>query len=228
MTHQIKTSLSILLISILILIICFTSNGQRIIVETWNNGQEKVTFDITKGTGEKPIDYYYFKFYPNGQVYKEGNYIDEKYTGEWKFYYQNGNTKSIGNYRRGNLVGKFKSYYITGEIEQDGMYQVGQLANVKLYNRDGTEKERNEDLSYLISEKVTPWTSTQKARSKVDCLMPIDGVFEKADDYCTCIIDSTAKHIKYENFRYLSEYQRSLIFKYLMEQRGCCRHLIEK
>lgn len=210
------------------LIVQNSTFGQRIVVETWDSGKEKVVFDITKGTYEKPIDYYYFKFYPNGKVYKEGNYVNEKVSGEWKFYYQNGKLKSSAVYAFGNLSGEYKSYYISGDIEQMGQYQVGQLVDVQLFNRDGTIKDKaEEDVSYLVKDSVKAWERSQIETAWVDCFMRMDEVFPNAEEYCTCMIDSAAKFVEYEEFYYLSEYQRSVLFRYMMEYKGFCRGIIE-
>lgn len=210
------------------LIVQVSAFGQRIVVENWDSGKEKVVFDITKGTIEKPIDYYYFKFYPNGKVYKEGKYVDDRVSGEWKFYYQNGKLKSSAVYAFGNLSGEYKSYYISGEVEQMGQYQVGQLVDVQLYNRDGSVKvQEGEDLSYLVRDSVKAWVPSQIETAWTDCFMRMDEVYPKAKEYCTCMIDSVAKYVEHEEFYFLSEYQRSVLFRYLMENKDICRGIIE-
>jgi antitoxin component YwqK of YwqJK toxin-antitoxin module len=40
----------------------------------------------------------YKSYYPNGNLYKIGNYVDDKLEGECKEYYQNGKLKSICNF----------------------------------------------------------------------------------------------------------------------------------
>ncbi len=228
MNRNVKNKNAISFVAIVsLLIIGLTTNAQRIIVDNWENGNEKVVFDISKGTATEPIDYYFIKFYPNGEVYKKGNFVDSEASGEWKFFYQNGNLKSVGNYRRGNLVGEFVSYYITGEVEQQGLYQVGQLAIVNLFNVDGTEKEKDEDLHYLITDNKIAWTLNQKKALITDCVMPMDGTYKDANQFCTCLIDSAEKYIEHHKYYKLSEYQRTLIFKYLMEEKDCCLDIIK-
>lgn len=212
---------------IFILLLNVAVSGQRLVVETWDNGQEKVVFDITNGTIEEPIDYYYFKFYPNGKVYKEGNYINKQASGKWTFYYQNGKPKSIAQYAYGNLSGEYQCFYISGETELKGLYRVGQLSNVERFARDGSLIEGFEDPGSLLLDSATAWSESQKETARIDFFMPMDGVYPRAMEYCTCMIDSVAQYVEYKAFYNLSEYQRSLLFRHLMEYKDCCRGIIE-
>lgn len=212
---------------LLILTLPFCGYSQRVVVEMWPDSTDKVVFEITKGTVDSPEEYYYVKYYPNGNIYKEGKYIRKEASGPWRFYYQDGKLKSECTYSSGHLIGDYVSYYNTGEVEQKGLYQVGQVTNLELFNRDGSPKNQNEELSNLVVDQAQPWTEEEQVSGWIDCYMPMDGVLPKAAEFCKCIIDSVATYVENDEFELLSEYQRSLLFKYLMDEKGYCRGLIE-
>ena len=212
--------------TLLLSVIQLHTFAQRIVIEAWPDSTDKVVYEITKGTLDEPIDYYFTKYYPNGKIYREGAYVDSKATGLWKYYYQDGSLLTEGNYRRGNLVGDFISYYRSGEIAQKGLYKVGQLASIELFNKDGSTKERNENLDHLISNSATEWTPKQKGSIWIDCFMPMDGRFPNAAAFCLCMVDSVSKYVEFEDFYPLTIYQQSLLFQKMKDEKGSCGDLL--
>ena len=63
-------------------------------------------------------------FYPNSKILKsEGNEIDGKMEGEWKFYREDGTLESKGTYKDGNPDGHFYYYHENGQESANGVYK---------------------------------------------------------------------------------------------------------
>ena len=58
---------------------------------------------------------------------------------EWKSkrYYDNGKLKFEGEYLNGKRNGKAKEYYVNGELKFEGEYLNGKIWNGKIYNEIG-------------------------------------------------------------------------------------------
>lgn len=69
------------------------------------------------------------EFFESGELYGEGNYIDGKKTGEWKFFYRYGKSEQIGKYNAsGKPEGTWKWFYESGNIKREEQLKNG-IAN---------------------------------------------------------------------------------------------------
>lgn len=84
-------------------------------------------------------------FYPNGLVYKSGNYKKNREHGTWKFYYPTGNLRETGNYLYGKYSGTWTFYHSNGSVLREIEYVDG--------SEDGLCIEYN-DSSVVISEGI--------------------------------------------------------------------------
>ena len=107
-------------IYIVLILFLFGCSDEEITIQKYPNGQPKVVYNITKGTKDSPIDFFYKAFYDNGKLMKEGFIINKLEDGEWKYYFENGSISSIGHFQNGVRIGTFTKYYDSGQIEQEG------------------------------------------------------------------------------------------------------------
>ena len=125
------------------------------IIKRYDNGQKKLLV-IYKGEGidevitkritfnengdtlrvEKPLDKLKmeWEYYENGQMEKEGTYIDGKRDGKWTYYNEDGSLIGERIYKDGEIWNGFVVYYNeNGKIKKEKNYKDGEL--------DGYEKE---------------------------------------------------------------------------------------
>jgi antitoxin component YwqK of YwqJK toxin-antitoxin module len=65
------------------------------------------------------------RYYENGQLCWEGNYVNGKRNGVWKEYYDNGQLSWEVNYVAGKEDGVWKTYYENGQLCWEGNYVDG-------------------------------------------------------------------------------------------------------
>ena len=64
-----------------------------------------------------------WKFYtPNGVIYSEGEYKENKVQGTLKNFYQNGKLSSLGTYENDQLQGYYQEFYKSGQLSTQGYY----------------------------------------------------------------------------------------------------------
>ena len=54
---------------------------------------------------------YWKHYYPNGNIFSEGLYINGRKEGIWKEYHSNNDLYSIGTYKNNNQIGYWKMYH---------------------------------------------------------------------------------------------------------------------
>jgi antitoxin component YwqK of YwqJK toxin-antitoxin module len=95
------------------------------------------------------------EFFPNGKVFAEGQYSDNRRSGVWKFYNSFDKLEQTGSYNNGRPDGLWKWYYDNGQILREEEYFQGQ--------RDGlcTEYDINGEIlsqgEYSDGEKNGDW-----------------------------------------------------------------------
>lgn len=94
--------------------------------------------DGSKNSGEyvkeTKVDYY-----PDGKIKLEGNTVNGKAHGTWKYYYENGFLWSEGKFRHGIRDGYSIVYYENGKKHLQGQYDEGkQVGWWSAWNEDGT------------------------------------------------------------------------------------------
>ena len=89
--------------------------------------------------------------YKDNQVVEEGNYTDDKKTGQWTFYYNNNNVKHVLTYANNRPDGYAVFYYENGNKREEGTwinnkwvgdytyyYENGRVKNDWNYNKNGS------------------------------------------------------------------------------------------
>lgn len=83
------------------------------------------------------------RYYPNGKIEYEDNYIETKdggkvKNGAQKYYYENGQLKSEIHFVNGEFEGFFKEYYENGQLKQEGHYRSSKKSGIwKSYRENG-------------------------------------------------------------------------------------------
>lgn len=89
----------------------------------------------------KPLqskDSLYEKFYENGQLEINGNYVANKKNGIWKEFYQNGELKRKVNYSKGDMHGLLEQYHPNSKLWAKGFYKYGHMIGEwRYYDDDG-------------------------------------------------------------------------------------------
>jgi hypothetical protein len=216
----------IVLLFFLIIILSACESNKSYVISKWEDGSKRVEYIITKGTEDNPIDFEYFAYYRNGNVFKTGQVKNKKEEGVWKFYYLDNKIKSEGNFIEGVKEGDFITYYRTGEPEQKGKYKQGEVIELSVYNRDGTPISNQEIQKNLIIENTKDWTDEQLFEMKMECEMSLITLFENGADYCNCFIDSVSRFMNFDEFYYLTERELT-VNPISQKQMDNCKSILE-
>lgn len=88
-------------------------------------------------------------WYPNGQLWREGNYENDKRTGHWREWYDNGQLQEEGDYVNGERSGHWMEWFDNGQLRSEGDYENGIL------RRWGREWYRNGKLLYQEYQNIS-------------------------------------------------------------------------
>ena len=133
----------------------FISNGKAFLVEIYYYDQNN------RKQGK------YKSYFENGFIRKEGVYLHNLKSGEWKYYYKQADSlesKTSKSYlgktvffKSDKKDGPFKSYYFDGTLESEGNYKNNKLSGLcKWYYPNGNiaSEENYDDNGKLISAKL--------------------------------------------------------------------------
>jgi len=76
---------------------------------------------------------------PTSLLWQEGNYKDDKLSGEWKTYFNNGQLKQTVNYVNNLRQGNSKIYYDDGTLYQELIYKDDKMDGKNIFHLN-TEK----------------------------------------------------------------------------------------
>ena len=97
-------------------------------------GQEKTEKKETPRKTE-----YVTEYYPDGKKKIEGELVNEKRHGIWKYYYENGFIWSEGMYKHGERNGFSSIYFEDGSLKMNGNYKNDlKVGTWKIWNPDGS------------------------------------------------------------------------------------------
>jgi len=103
---------------------------------------------------------YVKNYYENGLLESEGNYIDSKKDGLWKFYNENGSLYHEDYYKKGTISGLSRRYYENGQLEFEGNwepedeYVILRQGFWKFYYKNGKLKEEG---NFIDDERIGLW-----------------------------------------------------------------------
>jgi len=87
-------------------------------------------------------------YFDTGELKAEGEYEDNKRTGDWVFYYRNGTVEHRGKYFEGLPQGKWLWYFENGNLRRDEFYRRGKEdGSVVEYDVDGRVVAKGEFVS---------------------------------------------------------------------------------
>ncbi len=111
-------------------------------------------------------------FSVQGKKEAEGNFVDEKREGEWRFYAEDGTLISMQNYVAGVLNGSAKQYYETGELLSETPYENGLRSGFAIEYYVSGKKKR---VTYYSKDLPHGDTKTWDESGKII----IEGKYEK-------------------------------------------------
>ncbi|MCX6285390.1 MAG: toxin-antitoxin system YwqK family antitoxin [Bacteroidetes bacterium] len=96
------------------------------------------------------------EFFADGTLKSEGNYVDGKPVGDWKYYHLNGKTEQIGKFnKQGIPEGKWKWFYEDGKLLREENYRNGLRDGLlSEYDDEGNLIEEGE---FVDGEEDGPW-----------------------------------------------------------------------
>lgn len=114
------------------------------------------------------------KFYKNGQIKKEVEYIDNVKNGKIRWYYPNGELKGIGFYNDGKCDGDFITYYRNGKIKSRIRYKDGESISLIEYFED--EPKKKVSISEKKIEKKIKTKSSNGKKFLIIALLLVGGL----------------------------------------------------
>ena len=103
------------------------------LVEFYDNGKTFLKYKLVKSKRQGPSKEFYNN--DNNSLSAEGNYLDNKTVGEWKFYHKNGKISSSGSFNNdGEKIGEWKGFYDSGNISYVESFDNGKMNGVQKYN----------------------------------------------------------------------------------------------
>jgi len=109
---------------------------------------------IVDNNGEKQGNWK--EYYLNGVLKSEGNYVDDKKIGLWKFYHPNSKLEQIGKFaKNGKATGEWKWYFSDGSLRKIELLMNGVHENEYIeYSQNGDIKLQGE---YINGNREGPW-----------------------------------------------------------------------
>jgi len=121
---------------------------------------------------------YFIFFFQNGKIHSEGNFTNNKKTGEWNWWFDTGEIKENGHFdKKGKKTGYWKSWYSNGILDHEGsyiadkennewkwyfkngqqsskeLYKKGKLISFEFWNEDGSKVEGDIQFDELLESK---------------------------------------------------------------------------
>jgi antitoxin component YwqK of YwqJK toxin-antitoxin module len=128
-----------LLVAMLFAIACGDPNIETITVKDEGGILSEKYTQSKKNADKQGL---YQKFFRNGKVKEEANYVANEREGLHKFFYENGTLEIEENYKAGSLHGMYKKYYLSGKINLEMNYANGVLTGLsKAWYENGQLKE---------------------------------------------------------------------------------------
>jgi hypothetical protein len=203
------------LMGLFLLASCGVSSSEKV-VETWPNGNRKLTEKIRfGGTGKKPFKHEVRMYYPGGPLHSEGLNENSKLEGEWKIYYYDGTIQSITNYHEDNFHGVYSLYYPDGSLFQYGQYSYNELVSWESYFPNGDTMGSLEHLRYLVNDSIVQWDPENIRISVEECMMYEDYDNPRIEKICEDRIQLISSHVAWKDFKKLCMMERDSLHLYL-------------
>lgn len=183
-------------ILILIITVNFSFAQTKLVERKYDRGTEKGYLDAEGlQTG------FWQRFYFDGKIYQELNYLKGKYNGTYKEFYYKGQVKVISNYLEGKLNGECLSYYENGVKESEGKYLKGdKIGTHKEYFDNGSPQKIEKFYANGRSNYIREYDKNGHLFAVKDLNAKGDGVYEVMSD------DETIKtRDVYKNHNRISE-----------------------
>ena len=135
------------------------------------------------------------KYYPNGNILYEGDFINGKFEGNGKYNYDNGNY-FIGKYKNGLRIGKGIIYYNNGSVMFEGEYVNGE--------KEGNGKYIWEDGQYYLGQ----WKNSLRHGKGI--LYYSNGNIKYEGEFFNDKLEGNGKYIWRDGEYFLGQYKTGL------------------
>lgn len=96
----------------------------------------------------------YRRYFPDGSLEEEGQFLSGYYEGILKRFHRNGELALEGRLEKDQAVGLWKSYYASGKLYREAHYKDGKLdGRLRIYDPDGSLKYST---VYAAGQKIGP------------------------------------------------------------------------
>jgi len=131
---------------IMLLLVACGPMAEEVVEETWPDGSAK-TIRYYSLESQDSILVKEISFYESGNKRMEGEFIDGRRNGMWKYWYENGELWSEGYFQEGVRSGPVRTYHPNGERNTIGTYDNGvRIGKWKFWDEKGQlTKEINYD-----------------------------------------------------------------------------------
>lgn len=106
-----------------------------------------------------------YKYFPDGNIYEESSFLNDKREGERIWYYENGKIKQRGYYKNGKCEGKFIRYYGDGKIKYTVEYINGEPIGLKEFSNN--TKNKNNKIKISTSQNKDSKVDKKNLISKI-------------------------------------------------------------
>lgn len=151
---------------LLLFSIVITSCTSRELRETKSsNGQLLEQYQVIETKeGSFIKDGFYKRWFPNGQIKNQGDYVKGKRHGNWKLWFLNGQLSEDINFKKDSLDGDFKKWNENGIMINEGKYELGNLeGNWQSWHDNGQLKaDKNYSNNKLDGKQIYWYANGQK------------------------------------------------------------------
>jgi antitoxin component YwqK of YwqJK toxin-antitoxin module len=136
---------------------------------------EKYTID--KKTGARQGMHQ--SFHPNGNLFRESNYVDGELHGITKSYYESGELESLETMQHGLFEGPYQRFYVDGRVANEGQYVNNEMSG--LWKRYFETGELMEEVNFAKNEENGPFRLYHKNGKLSVAGTFLDGEYEHGD-----------------------------------------------
>ncbi|MBN2349722.1 MAG: hypothetical protein JXJ22_12820 [Bacteroidales bacterium] len=102
------------------------------------------------------------QFYPNGRLFEEIYWVNDKKHGDWIQYFENGKNKMLAKYTDGQLSGEFIVFNVAGKVQISGFYKENVMHGIWTYFDEQGNPEAKINYVFGIPENQTELTEKEQ------------------------------------------------------------------
>ena len=131
----------------------------KIVTDKYEDGKLKRQVAVNVYTGiPEQYEGEFKEWYPNGKLWKQGNYKEDKREGPWKFWHENGTLAKSGDYKAGHMEGGWNCQRADGTKSREEHWSAGRRDGVWKYY-DATGSRLLQQQQYKQNTPEGTWTT---------------------------------------------------------------------